>query len=171
MAFDWKKTVATVAPTIATALGGPLAGVAIKIAGEALGLPDGDEDALQAAVASGDPNVLVRLKEAEIDFDTRMRELDVDIERLHQKDRDSARGLATNRGIAPQGLLSIVFVCGFVAILFAIFTDSAVIQGSLMEPAMYLLGILSAGLTQVMNFWFGSSAGSKQKELKLRTNP
>jgi len=36
-----------------------------------------------------------------------------------------------------------------------------------MEPAMYLLGILSAGLTQVMNFWFGSSAGSKQKELKL----
>jgi len=167
MAFDWKKTVATVAPTIATALGGPLAGVAVKIAGEALGLPDANEDALQAAVASGDPSVLVKLKEAEIDFDKRMRELDVDIERIHQQDRVSARGLASNRGIAPQGILSIVFVCGFVAILWAIFTDNALIQGNLMEPAMYLLGILSAGLTQVMNFWFGSSAGSKDKTLKM----
>ena len=30
MDFDWKSVVGTVAPTIATALGGPLAGVAVS---------------------------------------------------------------------------------------------------------------------------------------------
>jgi hypothetical protein len=38
--LDWRKTLGTVAPAIATALGGPLAGVAVGMAAKALGLGD-----------------------------------------------------------------------------------------------------------------------------------
>jgi hypothetical protein len=32
-----------------------------------------------------------------------------------------------------------------------------------------VLGVLTAGQVQIMNFWFGSSSGSKDKTSKLKT--
>ena len=49
---DWKSIVGTVAPAIATALGGPLAGLGVSAIGKALGLGDGasKEDVAQAVL-------------------------------------------------------------------------------------------------------------------------
>ena len=44
MDFDWKSVVGTVAPTIATALGGPLAGVAVSSLAAAFGLSSDADD-------------------------------------------------------------------------------------------------------------------------------
>lgn len=89
---DWKKIAAAVAPTLATALGGPLAGVAVSaISDKLLGKPDGTEAEVAAAITAGGSDALARLREAEQAFTVRMRELDIDIEKLHQADRDGAR--------------------------------------------------------------------------------
>jgi membrane-bound ClpP family serine protease len=163
MAFDWKKTLSTVAPMIGTALGGPMGGMAAKMATQALGLGDSEnpEQALAEAVASGDPDVLLKLRNADHDFKVEMERLGVDLERIHAGDRSSARELGKTKGLMPQAIISAIFVVGFVGVLYAIFT--ATVAPELENALMYLLGILSAGLTQILNFWFGSSSGSKQK--------
>lgn len=156
------------APALATAFGGPLAGIAAKMAVEALGLPPGATEAdIGIAIASGNTDVLVKLKEADYKFKAEMKMLDVDIQRIDAGDRGSARTMAIAKGMVAQAVLSTVFVCGFIATLYAMFGEENAIHEDMMQPAMFLLGILATGMTQIMNFWFGSSAGSKTKTLQL----
>jgi len=174
MDFDWKATLRTVAPALATALGGPMAGVAVRIAAQQLGHENPEQataNDIAAAVATGDTDVLLKLRQADSELRVRLRELDIRLEELEVEgrkidagDRADARGLAKARGLAPQGILSSVFVGGFVYILGLLFGGQSTLPDEMMQPAMYLLGILSAGITQIMNFWFGSSAGSREKD-------
>ena len=88
----WKDIVSTVAPAIATALGGPLAGLGVAAVGKALGLGDGaGEEDVAAAVLKASPEQLLSVKKAELEFTARMKELDVDLERIAVADRQSAR--------------------------------------------------------------------------------
>jgi len=163
MGIDWKRTLATVAPAIATALGGPMAGVAVSMCGKALGLGDGvTEDDLAAVVAGGNPETLVKLKEVENNFKLQMKQLDVDVQKIDVDDRKDARALGIAKGLGPQISLAFVFVCGFIYVLGVIFQGQS-IEPSMREIATYVLGILSAGLVQIMNYFFGSSSGSKEK--------
>jgi len=63
----------------------------------------------------------------------------------------------------PQMWLSILFISGFIGILYVVFIGEIDLDGTMKDAAVMLLGILSAGVTQIMNFWFGSSSGSKEK--------
>lgn len=168
MSNNWKQTLAAVAPSIATALGGSMAGVAVSVATRALGLTEGDEDGLQAAVASGNPDVLLKLKEAENEFRVQLKRLEVDIHKVDAGDRKDARGMAINTTLIPQAVLATIFVSGFVYVLSILFRGNSVIAAEMMQPAMYVLGILSAGIIQIMNFFFGSSSGSKEKDMMAR---
>jgi hypothetical protein len=56
MLFDWKSVVGTVAPGIATALGGPLAGMAVSTLAKALGV-EATEEAVANVVATNDPKI------------------------------------------------------------------------------------------------------------------
>jgi hypothetical protein len=44
-----------VAPTLATAMGGPLGGMAIKLVADKLGLPESTMEAVEAAVSNATP--------------------------------------------------------------------------------------------------------------------
>ena len=168
--FDWKATLGTIAPVLATALGGPMAGVAVKMATEALGLSAGDVGALEAAIASGDPAVLVTLKEVENNFKLEMAKLEVEVENIHAGDRGSARQLGIAKGIIVQAVLSGVFILGFF-VVFGVFINA--IFAGLEMPVEFvslisgLIAIMSAAVMQIMNFWFGSSSGSKEKTIQL----
>ncbi len=166
--MDWKSTLATVAPAIATALGGPLAGVAVSMAGKALGLGDGaTESDVEAAVLSGNPDVLVRLREVNTQFERDMKALDIDLERIHAGDRLSARDLAKTKGTFVQTALTVLFCSVFAVLMGQIFTGQEVVHSSMRDIANFLLGTLTGILMQQMNFWFGSSSGSKEKTQKL----
>lgn len=71
MANDFKPLIDLIgkaAPALAAALGGPLAGAAVSVIADALGVAD-DPDAVTAAVASADPAVIVaQLAAAEARF-------------------------------------------------------------------------------------------------------
>ena len=162
--MDWKKIVATVAPGIASAFGGPLAGLAVGALGKALlGDEMASEDAVANAVLQANPEALAKVKTAEFEFMAKMKELDIDLERIHGEDRDSARNLAKSTSLKPQVVLAGVFIAGFVVILWTVFSGEVVMDNATSQIAMMLLGILAAGITQIMNFFFGSSSGSKEK--------
>lgn len=166
MSLDWKSVIGTVAPTIATALGGPLAGVAVKAIATKLGV-EATEQAVEDAVLQSNPDTLLKLKEADYEFKKSMKNAEIEIERINKDDRASARDMAVKTSLQPQVILSTIYTVAFAVVLYMVFSGSSLIPVEMREPAMYLLGILSAGQLQIMNFWFGSSKGSQDKTIAL----
>ena len=92
MAKKWKELLGAVAPAIGTALGGPLGGMAAGVLAEKLGLPaQASQKEIGDAIAALSPADYVKLKQANLEFESKMAELDVDMERLAVADRASAR--------------------------------------------------------------------------------
>lgn len=159
--------VRTVAPSIASAVGGPLAGMATKAISEALlGKPDGTEQELAQAAEKATPDQLLALKKAENDFAVQMRELDIDLERIAGADRDSARNREIKvRDWMPR-ILAFVIVAGFMLTVFLVLLGYV---DGMRDPLMAttvgtLIGFVSAKCEQVVAYYFGSSAGSKAKD-------
>ena len=79
----WGGLIEAVAPTIATALGGPLAGMATRaISGALFGHQDGSIDDIQAALLNPTPDQLATLKKIDADFKVQMKQLDIDLEQI-----------------------------------------------------------------------------------------
>jgi hypothetical protein len=163
---DWKKIIGAGAPTIATALGGPLAGMATKaIAGAILGDENASEKDLAAAITGASPDQLAALKKVDADFQSRMKELDVDLERIAMQDRDSARRReAAVKDWMPKVLATIV-VAGFLGTVFMVL--GGYVHG-LRDPMMAttvgtLIGYVSSKADQIVGYYFGSSASSARK--------
>ena len=172
MSFDWKSVVGTVAPTIVTALGGPLAGLAVKAIGGVFGLGEGAGEAdVAKALAGATPDDLLRLKEADQKFAIEMRRLDVDLERIAAGDRQGARDMqvATRSWAVP--VLASVVVSGFIA------SSIAVLGGwveGLKDPLIAalvgsVLGNITAATMLVLNFYFGTTASSRTKDETIKS--
>ncbi len=166
--MSWQDIVKQIAPVIGTALGGPMGGLATKAISSALFGDDepatGKElDKKIAHAIQDDPEALLLLKKADQDFDSRMKELDIDILEISAADRADARGMAKTLGLYPQIILSSVYVVTFAVIMYLVFAGTVSLSGAQANMANILIGILSAGLLQIMNFFFGSSSGSKEK--------
>ena len=162
-----KKIVGTVSPLLGGALGGPLGGMVGKMVQKALGV---DSDSAALTILESNPDSLLKLKQIEADLEVRMEELGITEEQIHADDRDSARALAKEKGITPQVIMSIVYTIGYFVVVFMFMANK--IQVPPEHSVMFggLLGVLSASQIQIMNFWFGSSAGSKRKTEVMAAN-
>jgi len=157
---------AQVAPTVATALGGPLAGLAVKTLSEALfGHQDGSESDVSAALMNATPEQLQKLKEIDASFKTRMKELDIDLEKISAGDRDSARNMQIHTNDWIPRVLAIMITIGFFGILVWMLLKGMPPTGT--EALLMMLGALGTAWTGVVNFYYGSSAGSKAKTDQL----
>jgi membrane-bound ClpP family serine protease len=151
-----------VAPTIATALGGPLAGMAVKTLSEALlGRADGTAQDVSDALASASPEQLAQIKQIDADFKVRMKELDIDLERIAAGDRDSARQMQAQTQDWIPRVLALLITIGFFGILTYMLLNGMPPSGT--EALLMMLGALGTAWTGVVNFYYGSSAGSKAK--------
>lgn len=175
MSFNWKQLLASIAPMLGTALGGPLGGAAAGSVVAALGLdgkvdpkdPKAVEDALAQALMK--PEDVVKLRQAEMDFKRAMAELEIrsvtDLERIASEDRNSARNREVQlRDWTPRALAGVV-VLGF---LWAVwYVLSGRVQGlrdaTTIGMIGTLVGYLSAKADTVIGYYFGSSAGSDRK--------
>lgn len=161
--MDWKAIVASVAPTIATALGGPLAGLAVKaIGGALLGTDTASETDVAAAVAGATPEHLLALKQADAAFAVKMRELDIDLERVNAADRDSARKMQTETGSKVPGILAMLITAGFFGVLMWMLKFGIPKEAGGSEAMLVMLGSLGTAWTAVVGFYFGSSHGAAQ---------
>jgi hypothetical protein len=154
--MDWLKQIA---PTIATALGGPLAGMAVSAISKAIGVePDQVQDMISNNKLTADQIAQVKL--AEIELQKQAQELGLNFEKLEVEDRKSARDMqATTRSMMPP-LLAGAVTLGFFSIMVMMFfnkIDSA-------NPAiLMMLGSLGTAWTGIIAYYFGSSAGSQAK--------
>lgn len=161
---DWTEVVRSVAPTLGAALGGPMGGVAIKFLADNLlpGDATNDEQAVAEAIAAASPDTLIQLRKLDQDFQIKMRELNINLEEIQYKDRDSARQLF-RINIWPQIILSSLYVIGYIIILQQFLTGGVNVPPELKTEFSLILGVLTAGMANIMQFWFGSSSGSKEK--------
>ena len=154
--MDWLKQIA---PTIATALGGPLAGMAVSAISKAIGVdPEKVGDLISSNKLSADQ--IAQVKIAEIELQKQAQELGLNFEKLEVEDRKSARDMqATTRSMMPPLLAGLVTI-GFFSIMVMMFFNK-IDSGN---PAiLMMLGSLGTAWTGIIAYYFGSSAGSQAK--------
>lgn len=158
-----KQVIGTVAPMLGTVLGGPLGGLAGAALAKALGTSD--PKAQEAAIVSGDPQVLLKLKDAENELQEHMKQLDIDEEKLHFDDTANARAreIATH-DTTPKWLAYLV-TAGFFGVLGALLALGKPKEGG--DVLLVLVGSLGTAWAGIISYYFGSSAGSADKSAAL----
>ena len=104
-----------------------------------------------------------------------LAQLEADVKKMEieMKDRDSARGRESAMAAADvhpitkniNSILSLgVITLSFILFASLIFID---VKPAAKDILIYILGVLSAAVTQILSYYFGSSAGSKEKSKQL----
>jgi hypothetical protein len=156
-----------IAPTIATCLLGPAAGLAVTAISKALGI---DEKDVQKTIETGKLSAeqMMSLKQAEIELQAKAQELGLNFETLATQDRKSARDMQISTKSIIPAVLAIGVTIGFFAILVGLMTDNVTKSDAL----LLMLGSLGTAWTAIVSFYFGSSANSeKQTEMLHRSTP
>jgi hypothetical protein len=156
--MDWLKTIA---PTIATALGGPLAGMAVEAISSAIGIDPKD---VKQTIAEGklSADQIASIKTAEIELKARAQELGLDFAKLAVEDRKSARDMqVATRSLVPP-LLAILVIAAWGFVQYFLMTN--VIDPSMRELVARVLGTLDGAVIMILSFYFGSSSGSQAKD-------
>ena len=162
--MEWLKQIA---PTVATALGGPLAGMAISVVSKAIGV---DEDKVGDLIKDNKLTAeqIAQVKLAEIELQKQAQELGLNFAKLEVDDRKSAREMqAATRSIVPPALAAIVTV-GFFGILVMMLLGKV---DSNNPAILMMLGSLGTAWTGIIAYYFGSSAGSQAKTDLLSKAP
>jgi hypothetical protein len=159
---DLLNLIKGVAPSLATAVAGPLGGAAISAIASKLGVSDSVEEVAKAI--AGDPQAAEKLQELELEY-----------AKLDAADRDSARKayaqVATSDNATKLEKLVIpVLALGVVGMAFTLigilmFVDTPDNQQQLV---IFALGFVTSAAGQVLSFYFGSSQGRKDKTEEMR---
>jgi uncharacterized membrane protein YeaQ/YmgE (transglycosylase-associated protein family) len=155
-----KNLVGAVAPTLGSALAGPLGGQAASVVAKVLGC-ESDPKSINNAIKNATPEQMLELKKAEQEFEVQMKELDVDIFSLETADKQDARGKFSKDWTAR--IIGVVVVGGFMGYIFLV-TLQPPEQNS--EALINLvLGYLGGLASAVISFYFGAShSPDKEKD-------
>jgi hypothetical protein len=162
--MEWLKTIA---PTIATALGGPLAGMAVSAVAKAIGVsPDEVQDVISSGKLTAEQVASIQL--AELELKKQAQSMNLDFAKLIAEDKKSARDMQIATKSWIPALLAVFVTIGFFGILLGLMTEHFKTSDAL----MLMLGSLATAWTGVMAFYFGSSASSQAKtELLAKSEP
>ena len=151
-----KNLLGAVAPTLGTALGGPMGGMAGKIISETLGVPN-NKKSIEQAMQNASPEELAKIKKAELEFEAEMKQLDVDVFALEAQEKQDARKHFSKDWTAR--IIGIATIGGFLGYIFLV-TLQPPEQNS--EALINLvLGYLGGLASAIISFYFGASNSSK----------
>jgi len=162
--MEWLKTLA---PTLATAFGGPLAGMAVSAVAKAIGC---DPNEVQGIISSGKLTAeqVASIQLAELELKKQAQSMNLDFAKLIAEDKKSARDMQIATKSWIPALLAVFVTIGFFGILLGLMTEHFKTSDAL----MLMLGSLATAWTGVMAFYFGSSASSQAKtELLAKSEP
>ena len=160
--MDWLTTLKQLAPTVASALLGPLGGVAVAAVGNLLGVSNATQDKIAEVIKSGQLTTeqIGEIKKLEMQYKENEAERGFKYSELEFKDRDSARRREVDTKDNTNKILAFTITGAFLAMVAATLLGYAKVESVL---AGTLVGYLSAKAEQVLAYYFGSSMGSKSK--------
>lgn len=162
---DVGEKVADFAPLLGSLLGGP--------AGESVGALIASEYGTKsdpaeiAAKISADPNAAINLRKIELDNKTELMRIKSEVLRIETQDKQNAR--AEHKDSKMPAVLSIgltLLVAFIVYLLFYV----AVPTGA-KEVLFMMLGIVAREWAGSMQYWFGTTRSSADKNKLLMTKP
>lgn len=153
------------APTVASALLGPLGGVAVAGLGKIFGIDNATTSDITKAFADGKltPEQLSNIKELELRLQAEEKERGFRYTELEFKNTADARDMQKQTRSYFPATLSTFVTAGFFGILMTLL----VWEYKPTEPLLIMLGALGAAFGNVVNFWLGSSHGSQAKSAML----
>jgi hypothetical protein len=159
----WTDVLQTLAPTVATALGGPLAGAAVAALGKVLGIDNATQEQVAKAFTDGQltPDHLAQIRALELQYQNDEKERGFKYIELQFNDVKSARDLAAQTKNPTPTILSYLILIGGGAMIASVMTGTAHVDSVL---AGTLIGYIVSEMKQVLAYWFGSSIGSKDKD-------
>ncbi len=156
------RAIADAAPGIAEALGGPLAGAAVEAVKKAIfGEKPVSEEIVEKAVEKMSPSLAMKLAEAEAEFYQNLWQAQAAAEEIAAADRANARQRQLEMEDKMPKILGASIVVGFFLVLAFMFLLP--IPAGFETEFSILLGALATMTAAVVNFYFGSSAGSREK--------
>ncbi len=161
----------SVAPTIASALLGPLGGVAVAGLGKILGIDSATTESVSKAISDGriTPEQLAEIQKLELQYQNDEKERGFKYAELEVKDVDSARNREIQTKDNTNKILAFTIVGAFIAMVGATLLGYAKVESVL---AGTLVGYLSAKAEQVLAYYFGSNRDSHRKtELLAQSQP
>ncbi len=164
--MSWINILKTIAPTLAAAVGGPLAGAAVTAIGAAIGLDNPTKETIEKALLKGQltPDALARLQELELDYQNQERERGFKFSELEFKDKDSARQMQIATHSRMPAILTCMVTVGFFGILGLLFFHPE-LKGN--EIVMIMVGQLSTVWAGCVAFYTGTTYGSANKNAML----
>lgn len=173
--MSWSNVASLVenlAPTIATCVGGPLAGTAVTALEKVFGLTPGSNDtqtqrtdALASAIAGATPEQLANIRKADQDFQVQMASLGFKnkeaLAALSVQDVEGARDMQKNTRSWVPPVLTLAITAGFfglvAAMMFCNIPDA--------NKAIFysLVGSLGTAWLATIHFWFGDTNSSADK--------
>jgi hypothetical protein len=164
--MDWISALEKLAPTVASCLGTPVAGMAVAALETALGVTG--QDSVQSTIESGklDGAQVVAIQQAEMSLKAQAQGLGLNFEKLAVDDRTSARSMqvATKSWIVPG--LAIFVTVGFFGLLAALILCTIPKESQAIIYTM--VGSLGAAWLSIINFFYGSSNGSQNKDSTIK---
>lgn len=151
------------APTIATCLGGPLAGMAVTAVSKALGIAP---EEVQNVISSGklDAAQVAAIQMAELELKKQAQSMNLDFAKLIAEDKKSARDMQIATKSWLPSVLAVLIIGGFGTVTALKVMGYAVAADPTIQD---LLTTLRDGVILVLSFYFGSSSGSQAKDQLL----
>lgn len=164
--MDWQAILKTLAPTVASAVLGPLGGIAVAAIGNAIGIDSPTQDKIAKAFTAGQltPEAIERLKTLELDYQNQEKERGFKYAELAFKDVDSARQMQIATNSKMPAVLTVLVTLGFFGVLSLLFFHPE-LKGN--EIVMVMVGQLSAVWAGCVAFYTGTTFSSGNKNALL----
>ena len=153
-----KNVVGNLAPTLGSALAGPMGGMAGNLVAEVLGC-DPEPKKIEQAIQNATPEQLMELKKAEKDFEIKMKELDVDIFAMETADIQDARKVFA-KDWTPR-IFGLVALFGFVGYIFLVTLQPPDANSDTIVSLV--LGYLGGLVSAIASFYFEASNKENEK--------
>jgi len=167
--MDWLATLKSLAPTVASAMFGPLGGAAVAAVGDLLGVSNATKDKISELIQAGQmtPEQVGKIKELELEYQNNEKERGFRYAELSFKDRDSARQANVQGGTQKMLFwMSIILLTATlgceILVLFRGYPKEIpeIIVGR-------VLGLMDAVAMLVLSYWYGTTNGSSEKSALL----
>lgn len=164
--MNWQDILRSVAPTVASAMFGPMGGAAISAIGSILGVDKATQDTIKTAIVKGQltSEQLASIQTLEMQYKNLEAERGFKFSELEFKDKDSARAMQIATHSRMPAILTFMVTIGFFGILGMMFFFPE-LKGN--EIMMIMVGQLSAGWMACLTFYVGTTYSSANKNAML----